>query len=132
MTKIEFKRTGCGLKPDIRPSVIKGAPVRPDMRDDDVVVRIDVAAAPVLPPVLPYDIRVVLDLHGSEDTRNRLVPLPIGHGLTGRQAEMVTGDRGARPVPQRLHVVQCLGSGVHRRGDTHDARPLPVLFRQVG
>jgi hypothetical protein len=68
------------------------------MRDNDVVVCIDVSAPPVLPGMFPDDVSVVLGPHGSEDTRDRLVTLLVGHGLIGGQAEMVTCDRRARSV----------------------------------
>lgn len=95
MTKIEFKGTGGGFEPDIRPPVIQRPAVRPDMRDDDVVMRIDVPAAPALPAMFPDEMSVVLGPHGSEDTRDRLIALLVGHGLIGGQAEMVTGYRRA-------------------------------------
>ena len=131
VAEVALQRARRGFQPDVAAAIIKGTAVRTHVSDNDVVVRIDIPAMPLLARVFPDDEGVVLGPHGSEDAPHSLVALTIGQGRGRRQGQVMEGHGRSAAVAKGLHVVQRVGGGLDRRGNFHHARPLVLLGGQV-
>lgn len=81
VAEVRFKASGDGFESDVRPAVVQGLPVRADMRDYKMVVRMRVGTASGLPGMLPEHMGVVFRAEGGEDAGDGFLPLFVRQRL---------------------------------------------------